>query len=1485
MPVAVADKQTPIQANQVYVILSNQDMAVVDNGLTVVSQARRSTPHMPVNQFFSSVANRHGGAAIGVVLSGDNDDGVQGLKAIKAAGGLVFAQDNTALFQTMPASAIAEGVVDRVLSPAQIAAELVRLSRQPEVFHQLVVADELDDAGKEQPDEDLKPVIQLLRSKVDVDFTHYKISTIWRRIFRRMLLFRIDTLPDYVNYLKQNPAEITALYGDLLINVTSFFRDAETMDYLKKVLLPRLIREKTTREPLRIWVSACSTGQEAYSLAMLLLEVLGERTASNIQIFATDLSEQAIAKARLGNYSPAEVTDVSARRLQQFFTKTDSYYRISKTVRDLCIFAPHNLFRDPPFSRIDLISCRNLLIYVDNVLQRKAFATFHYALNPRGYLLLGTSETVGGASGLFVQSDKTVKIFTRKNDVSSRAVFNMNPRTGNDGAESKLFRTDSPDNPLQESGQPAGRPVFNLEQTVDSLLLSRHVPASVVVNADLDILQSRGATGLYLELAPGKASLNLLKMARPSLTFELRNIVYKAQRQGQPVRKAGLEIKLGDKTHMVAIEAEPIDTAGSDERLFLITFQAIYPESLLKNNAKAHNSRIRELEDELAAVRRDMHSIVEEQEVNNEELQSANEEIVSSNEELQSINEELETNKEEIESTNEELRTINQELQVRNEQLSESYAFSEAIFATLREATLVIDPVGRILSVNPAFYALFGLLQGQVTGRVLYELADRQWDSPALRRWLDEVYSQDVPMQGFELLYRVSGSAEKILSLNARRVMHQQHQESILMAIEDITEQRRAQNILEEREAWFHALVDNTPAMTWVANADGDYTYLNRAWLVYTGLPSDTNTSKDWVTGIYPADREPYLALYQARLADRQPFTAEYRLLRHDGRFRWIQEQAHPIISFDETFSGFVGTSVDIHLQKELNQELEWTVEERTAELKAANVKDLAQQETLKAQLMLLQQSEDLTKMGSWEYDRVTGQFVWSDGMYRLFDRERNGQVTPEVYLDAAPEWNQLTGQRIVDFIYNGEGNFDNIVYINGSDGMKTLRVKAAVENNGPGNRVLGVDIDMTDQFQAQKQIEQSGAYLQAVLNNSVAAIGFFKAVFDTPAPDPMQGEPGVDRILDFRLVAVNEKFAQLVNEPLTSVRGQSVDRLADWLWDGNTFANLLRIVEHNETIYEERQFDLNGEPRWLGFSAVKHDGGVVLTGLDITEFKSMQEKQESLLDQTQKSGATVEQLGMLQQQMRARGDLLRASSHDLRGSLGIIQGAAELLNIVDSDEERARMLDMLQRNVRETTRLITELLDYSRLETGQQQVTIGSFDAAELLGKLGENVRPLLERKKLQLYLLGEDRLPVEGDAVNVLRIAQNLVLNALKYTHQGSISLRWGSIGPDTWYFSVDDTGPGMDQTTANQLSNRQPESAGMTGQSFGTDTVEDAPDPEFVRLDKPLLGSAQGEGIGLVIVRQLCDLLQGHLAVESTSGKGSFFRVTLPRHYTSS
>ncbi len=661
MPVAEATDAMFIEADHVYIIPPNKEMYILDGVLKLNPRPNKPALSMPVNQFFKSLAEKQKEGSIGIVLSGTASDGASGLKAIKIAGGLTFAQDETAKFQSMPRSAIAEGAVDLVLSPKEIAGELKRLSSEPQMLKSVLLdgGESIDTSAREYDE-----ILVLLKRSVGVDFSHYKKTTIKRRIVRRMLLYKLKGLKEYFQYLRQHTGEVNTLFQDLLIHVTSFFREPETAEYLKEELLPKIIKNKLPNEPIRIWVPACSTGEEAYSLAILLMEILGDRISRYpVQIFATDLSENAIAKARIGFYPKADLIEVSPKQLQKYFTQVDNGYRIAKEIRDLCVFAPHNIVKDPPFSRLDLVSCCNLMIYLDMVLQKKLLATFHYSLLPGGYLVLGKSETIGAMNHLFNIADKRLKIYQRKKESNPKAYFEMQYRSPDVDKMMKILPL-----PKDKIPKDPGR-VFELEKTVDNLLLHRYVPASVVVNEDLDILQFRGSTGLFLEPSPGKASLNLLKMARKGISFELRNAFHTVQKTGEPFKKSGIEIKHRNTVHFASVEVVPLK-GEPDEKYFLVLFEEMIVHPAASLTSISRDKKVKQLEQELMASREEMRGIIEEQEASNEELQSANEEIVSSNEELQSINEELETSKEEVESTNEELLTINQEVQMRNDHCS-----------------------------------------------------------------------------------------------------------------------------------------------------------------------------------------------------------------------------------------------------------------------------------------------------------------------------------------------------------------------------------------------------------------------------------------------------------------------------------------------------------------------------------------------------------------------------------------------------------------------------------------------------------------------------------------------------------------------------------------------------------------------------------------------------------------------------------------------
>jgi two-component system, chemotaxis family, CheB/CheR fusion protein len=660
-----------IEANHVYVIPPNTNMAVLHGRLSLMPRTETRGQHMPVDFFLRSLAHDQGSHAIGVILSGTASDGTEGLKAIKAEGGLTFAQDRkSAKYDGMPHSAISAGVVDFVLAPEKIASELARLGRHPYVasLKAALQEDPLPESA-----EDLDKVFILLRSATGVDFTYYKPTTLKRRIARRMVLHKIESLAHYVRFLKQTPSEADALYQDLLINVTRFFRDPETFEALKKKIFPRLLKNRPPQSPIRIWVPGCATGEEAYSLAIVLMETLGgAQSGVPVQIFGTDISDRAIEHARLGIYPESIASDVSAARLRRFFVKNENGWQISKSIRDLCVFARQDVTKDPPFSKLDLVSCRNLLIYMGPVLQKKVIPTFHYALKANGILMLGGSETIGGFADLFALADKKLKFYARKPS-AHRMEFEL-------PLANRRPMGDEPDRPATTTGTG-----FDFQKEADRLVLAKFAPAGVLVNEHLDILQFRGHTGRYLEPASGTASLNLLKMAREGLLLELRSALTEAKRRNTAVHKPSVQIKSSGGFREVDIEVVPLKPSPSSKAgCFLVLFNEVLPTSTQPNDPKERSTKstrdrsaktgllANQLQQELTATKEYLQSVIEDQERTNEELQSANEEILSSNEELQSTNEELETAKEELQSTNEELTTVNDELHTRNAELGQA---------------------------------------------------------------------------------------------------------------------------------------------------------------------------------------------------------------------------------------------------------------------------------------------------------------------------------------------------------------------------------------------------------------------------------------------------------------------------------------------------------------------------------------------------------------------------------------------------------------------------------------------------------------------------------------------------------------------------------------------------------------------------------------------------------------------------------------------
>src|SRR5437660_7724408 len=700
----VATTTTP-KPNTVYVQPPSKCVVAKNGELRLVQREERL--NVGIDHFFESLAEECGSRAIGIVLSGTGSDGTAGLRAIKAAGGLTVAQnEESAKFDAMPRSAIRAGFVDLVLPPGEIAREIERIANHPYIRRPLRDPDEIEKAVYRQAD-DLGRIFLSLRKQMGVDFSSYKESTLIRRIQRRMALHRIEKMSQYAPFLRDNKKEIEALFDDLLINVTRFFRDEAVFRALKKRFLPALLKNKSKdRQPeLRAWVPGCATGEEVYSLAICLLETLGRGPSKiRIQIFGTDLSESVIEHARLGIYSSAIEKDVSPARLKRFFVKRDGTYQIHRNVRDICTFARQNITADPPFSRLDLISCRNVLIYLSAELHKRCIPQFHYALNSGGYLILGPAESVGLYDELFKLADKKNKIYV-KAAVTTTQTMDLIPQLGLELASIGKKTTDGTGARFQ----------VDLLKVADRIMLSAYAPAAVVIDQDMRVQQFRGRTELFLEHTPGPATFNLLQLARPTLVPDLRATIHRAIKTDKAARKERAKVKLSGRSYEINIQVVPFKIPGSDKSWLLVIFdettKATKREKLPRALGKTATEReLGELGRELSASKESLQAIIEEQEATNEELKSANEEIESTNKELQSTNEELETAKEELQSTNEELTTLNEELSNRNLEMMQMNSDLKNLLASIQMPIVMVDNALTVRRATPAARSAFNIL-------------------------------------------------------------------------------------------------------------------------------------------------------------------------------------------------------------------------------------------------------------------------------------------------------------------------------------------------------------------------------------------------------------------------------------------------------------------------------------------------------------------------------------------------------------------------------------------------------------------------------------------------------------------------------------------------------------------------------------------------------------------------------------------------------
>ena len=1481
LPVHEVTDNLRVEPNHVYVIPPNTNLSIVGGVLTLLPRPETRTPHRSIDFFFEALAEDQREQAIGVVLSGTASDGTVGLEAIKAEGGITFAQDDSARYDSMPRSAVAAGCVDFVLSPEDIARELGHIAKhpmvagtasespsRPEEDRASATAHEDDDTplpsgGRGTPmtgakraraearhgpvgkpaergaEDDFKKIMLLLRNHSGVDFSLYKSSTIQRRITRRMVLNKHHTLEHYARFLRGNTRELDALYSDTLISVTSFFRNPDAFDVLSRQVWPALLQGGD--DPLRVWVLGCSTGQEAYSIAMAFVEAAEHAPRMRmLQVFATDLNEALLDKARYGLYARSLAQDVSPERLRRFFVEEEGGYRVSKALREMVVFARQNVISDPPFSRMDIISCRNLLIYLEAGLQKKVFPVFHYALKPGGFLFLGASESIGGFTELFEPMDKKHKIYAKKMAPSRPFQLPVRKERGEPpSTDSRKLRLSRQLGPEQGGTAEGVRAELNAQREADRVAVNQFAPPAVLINAELQILQFRGPTGPYLEPPPGKATFEVLKMARAGLMLPLRAAINQAKKGNKTARKENVRVDQDGKIRTVNVEVIPLKNL--QERCFLIVFEdadKAMRGGPLGRTAHAVRSprgeasrRIAELETELAETRDYLQSIQEQHEAANEELQASNEEVQSANEELQSINEEMETSKEELESANEELTTVNEEMFNRNAELNRLNSDLVNVQTSAHQAIVLLGRDLTIRRFSAQAEKQFNLLAADV-GRPITNVR-HHLDLTDLETFITDVIDTVRARER-----EVQDKGGRWFSLRVRPYMTLENKvDGAVLVLVDIDDLKRSEQAIAAARNYAESVIETVREPLVVLDADLCVESVNRSFCsIFRVTPAGT-------VGQFIYD-----------LGNRQWDIPELRALLEQ-----IPAQSHTIEDFsvEHTFEQLGPRTMLLNARRMHNPD-------RKAERILLAIEDITERkraEDARARLAAIVASSDDAIVSKDLDGLITS---WNAGAERLFGYTAQEAIGQSVTLLMPPErFDEETD--ILERIRRAEAVEQYETVRRRRDGTRfdaSVTVSPILNDQGKVVGASKIARDISEPRRAAEALRRS------------------EAMFRTLA----EASPGLIWRLDSqgRATYVNPQYLDYFDKTMEEVLGEALHPLLH-PDDAPGYIAVVAAVQRNRQRLQAvvRVRDRHGAWRWLESHALPLFGandeymGHVGFSLDITERKQYEEA--------------------LSESDRHKNEFLAMLAHELRNPLAPILVSldilrrAKMLEALDSQrtetpghEPRAvrldlrhrvdSALDVLGRQVGQMVRLVDDLLDAGRISCGRIELRSEHVELSSVVHHAVEAVRPLSESMGQELMItLPQVPVYLSADPTRLAQIVGNLLNNACKFTDRGGrISL------------TVEPAEHSRADSTDDESSRRPPHvliRVRDTGIGIAATQLSRVFDM-FTQVDASLERSVTGLGIGLTLVKTLTELHGGTVDVSSGGvGQGSEFVVRLP------
>jgi two-component system, chemotaxis family, CheB/CheR fusion protein len=1282
------------------------------------------------------------------------------------------------------------------------------------------------------PNPALKSILAVLSEFSGVDLLQYKLSTITRRLQRRMALVSVPGFEEYLTYIKDNESEQHIVFADLLIHVSSFFRDPGSFEYLLKIILPQVISHQAQEKEdvIRIWVAGCATGEEAYSLAICLYELIGPRHfASKVKIFATDLSDVVIAIARKAIYTRNQLSGVSEERLQQFFVEVEQGYQVSGFLRDVCVFASHNMLTDPPFAKLNLISCRNVLIYMQPVLQKKMLSIFNYALKEKGFLWLGKSET-NRSPDLFEMPSKKNKIYLKKN-VDKWTLRNAFPTN-----KKIKHMTTSFDQERDEN--------VDAQKAADSVILSMYAPPAVLLNEKFDIVEFRGVTMQYFEHGPGKASLNVLKLAHRDLVHSLRSALNQAHSAKKNVKKEGITIYSNGIALVIGFEIVPISSLNENYYLVIFHQQTEQPagaEPVKKTETTDAGDdksfRILQLEKDQQRYKEELRAVVEAYEATNEELQSANEE-------LKSLNEELEVSQEELQVINDELTTRNNDLVERNNLLNNARLYAEAIVNTVHESLIILDTNIRVVSANASFYRSYKTERRDTEGKLLYELGNKQWNTTEMRSLLENLLTSRTPFINYELTQKVTNAGERTMLLNGQLITSQDlKEELILLAIEDITEVKQARERIANKqeqirinEERLRLALDGTKTGTWEFNPQTQEIVLSDRSRELFGVTSagaiEYNT---FIKTIHPADVQGVQARIQAALnnVDKGQLNTDFRIVASNDHVRWISCKAQVFFNEKEQPIRMLGVVTDVSENKQFEKHLQ-DVNNR------------------------LNFALETGRLGSWELEQETGAMICNAQGKSQYGLQAEDVLTYEKLMAIIVPEDKERVQKAMDVAFEDNSVYAEEYRIKWPD--SSIRWVAAsgqtvYETEGAPARMIGVTLDITERKQAQINLQQSEEYFRMIADTAPAMIW---------------------------IVEKDGSFS-FFNKAWQKYTGRSLDQDKDKGWyeimhpeDIDKWKiNFSKSSRDRRNFYAEFRLKRNdGTYHWLAcsgiprFTAQDEFAGFIGACTDIDDQKMVEDALERKV--RERTTALEEANANLSKRNHELEQFVFITSHDLQEPLRKIRLFADMLESIkpgNTKVDTALYLRKVKQSAMRMSDLIRDLISYSRLELGEKAFL--PVDLNVIAANVIEDFELLIKDKQAKIEV---NELPViDAVPLQMNQLFYNLIGNALKFSNL---------------------TVPCRVTITANKLSEHEqaeyPQlSKGLTYYRIivadnGIGFNQAYADKLFVifqRLNQK--EKFEGTGIGLALCRKIMDIHNGDILAFGIEHQGAQFHILIPEN----